>query len=557
MNPLRSALDALAGSDADAGLRMAAFQAQLLNSEARALVRVADGAVLDPATLGAIETRLALAAARDGVAVEGNGAAALIGPDPAGGDRDVIHKLSAPTPSTQALSRERLELTSAVGRAHGKSSDEELAAALAGFAAVNWTPAALAALAALAADLAGRCAAPRLALALLRRRLVTAVADSGAPALSHETRRRLALAAGEVADADALIVDAGNGGFTGVDRVADGAPLRGFAGVSPGGDGVVLLVWGSSDAARAITVAASLSPVVTARLYRPGLGESFDAAVTRLPWPARVAEADRPRLMRRFLAGAALVVLLLPVPDGVGAPMTIEPLVRRVVTAPASARIEAVKVEPGDAVTAGQLLVELDSAPVEREREEAQSALQGAAGEAGRARADGDVDAERIAQFKVAQLAAQLALLEARLAETQVIAPIAGIVGGEDLRRRIGAGIQRGELLFTIAAANGNRADIRVADSDIDRVALGQRVSMGLAARPLARIGGKIVRIYPLAEVIEGRNVFRAVAAIDGDGSAGLRPGMAGTATIRSGWSPLAWQALRAPVRWLRLQMWV
>ena len=554
MNALRSALDALAGGDADAGLRMAAFQAQLLNSEARVLARVADGAVLDPATLGAIETRLALAAARDGVAVEGNGAAALIGPDPAGGDRVVIHKLSAPTPLAQALARERLELASAVGRAHGESSDEGLAATLAGFAAANWTPAALAAL---ATDLAARCAAPRLALALLRRRRVTAVAESGAPALSDEARRRLALAAGEVADTEALIVDAGNGGFTGVDRVADGAPLRGFSGVSPGGDGIVLLVWGPSDAARAIAIIAALAPVVTARLHRPGLVERFDAAVTRLPWPARVAAADRPRWARRLLAGAAALVLLLPVPDGVGAPLTIEPLVRRAVTAPASARIEAVKVEPGDAVTAGQLLVLLDSAPVEREREEAQSALQGAAGEAGRARADGDVDAERIAQFKVAQLAAQLALLDARLAETEVAAPIAGIVGGEDLRRRVGAGVQRGELLFTIAASNGNRADIRVADSDIDRVALGQRVSMALAARPLARIGGKIVRIYPLAEVIEGRNVFRAVAAIDAGDSDGLRPGMAGSATIRSGWSPLAWQALRAPVRWLRLWLWV
>ncbi|MEY2882958.1 MAG: hypothetical protein RL490_682, partial [Pseudomonadota bacterium] len=120
-----------------------------------------------------------------------------------------------------------------------------------------------------------------------------------------------------------------------------------------------------------------------------------------------------------------------------------------------------------------------------------------------------------------------------------------------------GASVNRGELLFTIAAAKGNRADIRVADSEIDRVATGQRVAMALAARPLARIGGTIVRIYPLAEVIDGRNVFRAVAAIDAADSDGLRPGMAGTASIRSGWSPIAWQMLRAPLRWVRLKLWV
>lgn len=554
MNPLRSALDALAGGDAEAGMRMAAFQAQLLNSEARALVRVDGGAVVDPAALGPIETRLALAAAADGVAVEGNGAAALIGPDPAGGVRVVIHKLNSPTPLAQALARERLELAAAVGRAHGGGTDAGLDAALAGFAAADWTPAVLATF---AGELAARCGAPRLALALLRRKRVVAVADSGAAALSDESRRRLALAAGEVADAETLIVDAAGGGFTGIDRVADGAALRGIAGVSPAGDGAVILVWGPSDGARAIRIAAALAPVVTARLYRPALGERFDAAMVRLPWPARVAEADRARLARRLLAGAAALVLLMPVPDSVSAPLTIEPLVRRAVTAPANARIEAVKVEPGDAVTAGQLLVQLDSQPIVREREESQSALQAAAGEAGRARADGDVDAERIAQFKVAQLAAQLALLDARLAETEIAAPIAGIVGGEDLRRRIGASVQRGELLFTIAGAKGNRADIRVADSDIDRVAVGHRVSMALAARPLSRIGGSIVRIYPLAEVIEGRNVFRAVAAIDAGDSDGLRAGMAGSASIRSGWSPLAWQALRAPVRWVRLRLWV
>lgn len=554
MNALRSALDALAGDDADAGLRMAAFQAQLLNSEARALVRIDGGVVVDPPALGDIETRLALTAASDGVAVEGNGAASLIGVDPAGGLRVVIHRLNAPTPLAQALARERLELATAVGRAHGMGTDAGLDEVLAGFATAAWTPAVLAGF---AADLAARCRAPRLALALLRRRRVVAMADSGTAMLSDEARRRLALAAGEVADAQTRIVDADTGGFTGLDRVADGAALRGITGVSSAGDGVVMLVWGPSDGAQAMHIAARLAPLVTARLFRPGLGERFDAAVIGLPWPARFIRANRPRMARRLLAGAAAALLLLPVPDGVGAPLTIEPLVRRVVTAPANARIEAVKVEPGDTVVAGQLLVQLDNQPVAREREETQSALQAAAGEAARARADGDVDAERIAQFKVAQMAAQMALVDARLAETTVAAPIAGIVGGEDLRRRVGASVQRGELLFTIAAATGNRADIRVADSDIDRVVVGQRVSMALAARPLSRIRGDIVRIYPLAEVVEGRNIFRAVAAIDADDSDGLRSGMAGSATIRSGWSPLAWQALRAPVRWLRLTLWV
>jgi hypothetical protein len=552
-NALRQAIDALAGSDADAGLRMVAFQAQLLNSDARALVQVAGGAVIDPPELGAIEARLALAAAAEGVAVEGNGAAALIDGDSTGA-RIVIHRLPQATPLAQALARERLELAAAVGRAHAGADDPAFAATLAGFAAASWTAPALHGL---VAAMASQTGAPRLALALLRRRRVVQVADSGAASLADEARRRLELAGGEVADSGTLIVDAGGDGFTGLDRLADGAALRGIAALSASGDGVVVLLWGPNDGARAIRHAAALAPVVTARLQRPGFAERFDALVLRLPWPARVIEANRPRFARRLLAGLAGGIVLLPLPDGVSAPLTIEPLVRRAVTAPATARIEAVQIEPGDSVAAGQLLVRLDADAIASEREAAQSALQGAAGEAARARADGDVDAERIAQFRVAQLAAQVTLLDGRFAETEVLAPIAGIVGGEDLRRRIGAGVNRGELLFTIAAAKGNRADIRVADSEIDRVAIGQRVSMALAARPLARIGGRVTRIYPLAEVIDGRNVFRTVAAIDADDSAGLRPGMAGTASIRSGWAPLAWQVLRAPLRWVRLKLWV
>lgn len=138
------------------------------------------------------------AAANDGMAVEGNGAAALIGADPAGGMRVVIHRLSAPTPLAQALARERLELASAVGRAHDAGADPGLEALLAGFAAADWTPTVLGGF---ARALATRCDAPRLALALMRRSQVTVVADSSAATVSDEARRRLALAAGEVADA--------------------------------------------------------------------------------------------------------------------------------------------------------------------------------------------------------------------------------------------------------------------------------------------------------------------------------------------------------------------
>jgi multidrug efflux pump subunit AcrA (membrane-fusion protein) len=248
---------------------------------------------------------------------------------------------------------------------------------------------------------------------------------------------------------------------------------------------------------------------------------------------------------------------VLPLPDRVQAPLRIEPLQRRVVTAPVSARIDAVFVNPGDRVAAGAVLVRFDAAGLARERDEAAAALQAASSQAASARADGDVEAERLAQLKLAQLSGQVALLESRIAETEVKAPIAGTVNGEDLRQRVGATVGRGESLFSIAAPGGYRAQLLVGDSDVGRVQIGSRVSMRLASRPLGRLGGTVSRVYPLAEVVDGRNVFRTLVTIDRDDSADLRAGMSGTGWVSGGWAPLGWQAVRPVVRWVRLRLWI
>ena len=550
MSALRRALDALAAGGPDAAVRLAAFQAQLLNSEAHAVVGVRDGAVVG-SRLDGFETRLALAAAAGGVVVEGNGAAAALG-SADGATAIALHRLGQPTPLAQALARERLELTLAIARAHESHADAAFDAALLAFAAASWDAAQLDGLAAL---LAGRCGAGRLAIALVRRARVIAVADTASPVLAAEARRRLELAAGELIDAGQLLTDAETTAFTGLDRVADGVPVRGVTQLSGAGDGIVALAWPPADTARLLALLVRTAPAVVARLQRPSAGERFNRLGSRLPWPAGFDAGQRARLARRGVAMLLAVVLLLPLPDPVRAPLTIEPLLRRAVTAPLAARIDAVHVEPGDRVAAGTVLVDLDTTATAREAEDTQATLQQAAGAASAASAEGDVEAERIAQLKVMQATAQLATLQARLADAAIRAPIAGTVTGDDLRRRVGAGVNRGELLFMIAGDGGYRAELRVADSDIDRVRIGAPVRLALSALPLSRPRGQVTRIYPIAEVDGGRNSFRVIAALDRPGD--LRGGMAGTASVSSGWAPLAWQLLRVPWRWLRLKLWV
>ena len=554
MTRLRQALDSLAADGPERRRRLVEFQSQLLNSEAHLVATVlADGAV-QPAALEGQAAMLARAAAREGVAVEGRGAACLLGPAADGGVEVAVHRLAQEGPLAQALARERLELLRALMSAHAAGTDPALEALLLQAAAADWNDEALHALAKDAAALVG---APRLALAMMRGLKVVRVADSQSARLSFESRRLLELAAGEVADGAAAPAATGTAGFTGLERLGEGAALRASASLSSHGDGMVVLSWPPGDGATAAAFARRAAPMVVARLYSPSLSDRFDRLVAKAPWPASVPVARRPRLARRGLAAALLLALLLPLPDQVQAPRLIEPLTRRVVTAPVTARIDEVSVDPGDHVEAGAVLVRFDSTQIERDREEAAAALQAASTQAAVARADGDVEAERLAQLKAAQLSGQVTLLETRLAETEVRAPIAGTVSGEDLRRRAGATMGRGDTLFSIAGPGGYRAELLVGDSDIARVKPGAAVSMRLASRPLSRVRGEVSRIYPLAEVADGRNIFRTLVTIDREDAEGLRAGMSGNGSITGGWAPLGWQILRPAVRWARLKLWV
>jgi biotin carboxyl carrier protein len=552
MNRLRQALDALAADGPGRFRAVALFQSQLLNSEAHALVSVSPDGALDPPGLEAQAAVLVQAAVRDGVAVEGRGAASLLGRDDQGHRVVAVHRLSQEGPLAHALARERLELVRAIIGAQTAGASAAIEALVLEAAATALTDRDLQAISVRAAGLAG---APRLAIALLSRLRVVRVADSAAETLSAEARRALELAAGEVADG--AVPMAGAGGFTAIDRLAEGATVHTSRGLGPDGSGIVILCWPPGEAAVAAALARRAAPMVVARFARPGLSDRLDRLLAKGPWPAAIEPARRPRIARRLLAGAAFLLLFLPLPDRVQAPIRIEPIERRVVTAPVTARIDAVLASPGDRVAAGAVLVRFDAAGLSRERDEAAAALQAASSQTASARADGDVEAERLAQLKVAQLSGQVTLLESRIAETEVKAPIAGTLNGEDLRQRVGATVGRGESLFSIAAPGGYRAELLVGDSDVGRVERGARVSMRLASRPLGRLRGTVSRVYPLAEVVDGRNVFRTLVTIDTDDSDDLRAGMSGNGWVSGSWAPLGWQVVRPVVRWVRLRLWI
>lgn len=292
------------------------------------------------------------------------------------------------------------------------------------------------------------------------------------------------------------------------------------------------------------------------------LGTRLVPAATLL---ASVAEARRGRGMsgRRWVimgsvaAGLGLLAVL-PRDALVEAPVVLRPEHAQVVTAPFDGVLESSTVQPGDAVVARQTrLARIVTREVELELAAARARAANDLRDAAVARAGGQPAQEQISLLSARRADAQVALLEYRLDQADIRAPEDGVIIAGDLRRSIGQPLSRGQVLFEVALRGPIRAEALVLDEDIPRIREGQRLRFATAAEPGRPREAVVERIRPMAEVVEGRNVFRVIARIE-DGSAGdLRPGMEGWAHIVTGRTTWLMSLVRDPVRWLRRRFWI
>jgi RND family efflux transporter MFP subunit len=283
------------------------------------------------------------------------------------------------------------------------------------------------------------------------------------------------------------------------------------------------------------------------------------------PWSARAADclhawwggrSQRSRRLAWFAALVAVVLLaLMPYDYRIGASARLEGEVQRVVAAPTDGYLHAAHVRPGDTVKAGQLLVELAQQDLQLENHKWEAELNQHQNSAAGALARGDRTQYALAQARATEGAAQLELAREQLARTQLTAPIDGLVIKGDLSQSLGAPVQRGEVLLTLAPHEAFRLIIDVDERDIGTVVLGQHGQLALSALPGERLEFIVSRITPVAQAREGRNVFEVEASFDKP-PAGLRPGLQGVAKIDAGSRRLGWIATHRLSEWLGLTFW-
>ncbi|TAK86853.1 MAG: HlyD family efflux transporter periplasmic adaptor subunit [Aquabacterium sp.] len=248
----------------------------------------------------------------------------------------------------------------------------------------------------------------------------------------------------------------------------------------------------------------------------------------------------------------------LPLPYQVTASARLEGAVQRVMSAPQDGFLREVHVHAGDVVKAGQVLAEMAD-------DDLQNALRARVAEANQhenafaeAFARGDRAQAVIAQSKLSETRAQMALLEQQIARLRITSPFDGVVIAGDLRQQLGAPLKRGDNMLTLAPGLDWRVVLEIDETDIASLDKGQMARLRLAAMPDQTIGLMLNRVMPVAKTTPNgvRYEIEAIPTGAGAGARGLRPGLQGVARIDMPPRPLLWRMADRAWQWLRMQAW-
>jgi len=283
---------------------------------------------------------------------------------------------------------------------------------------------------------------------------------------------------------------------------------------------------------------------------------AWDAALAGASW------AVGPRHTVWKLAGVAALALMVSVlvvkaEYRIEAPVELRPMERRTVSVPFNGIISEVPegIEPGASVEAGQVLLVLDTTELRLQAIDTRAQLRTAETERDQASRERKLAEAQQAAARAEQSRARLALLEQRIEDATVRAPIAGTILAGDVRDVRGSAVELGQALFEIAPLDRMRVVARVDDRDIGLVSIGQSGSVATKAYPGRRFPMTVERVVPMAMPTDGGNTFEVHATLDAS-AAWMRPGMEGLCKLDTGRRTLAEIGARRVVDTLRLWLW-
>jgi biotin carboxyl carrier protein len=290
----------------------------------------------------------------------------------------------------------------------------------------------------------------------------------------------------------------------------------------------------------------------TAQAQRPRL---FNLAALKSPRSG----APRPVWQRRrgWIAAAALLgVALLPVRMTLRAPGELVPREPTVLRVALEGTIQRLRVEPNQAVQAGQVVAELDDAAQASRLQVARQALGTAEAEWRQTSQLALSDARAKVQLAAAQgkyeeKAAEVRYLEQQVQRTALLAPHAGVVLVDDPGSWSGRTVSAGEAVMRLAQPQDQELEAWLPVGDAIDLPTGSAMQLHLASRPGAPVAATLrLYAYEAERRPDGSYAYRLRGALSG--SERERLGARGTVRIDGPRVPLIYWVLRRPLAALR-----
>ena len=266
-----------------------------------------------------------------------------------------------------------------------------------------------------------------------------------------------------------------------------------------------------------------------------------------------------PKAKRVALIGAvaaiALFLLFFPLNLKMGGSAYVLPTRTATVDAEVDGIIDQINYGEGDFVPAGAVVAVLRGDEHLLNLNQAKARYDILAREITRSQAASGAAAAQIETVRLEQARREIALYQTKLEQTQIRAPISGVIITPKLDEKRGRFIKRGEAFCEEANVNPIVIEAAVPEEDIGLVSPGQEVWLKANAFPERKFIGRVSRISPQATVEQDQRVFIVRAEIENPDQS-LRTGMLGRAKILTGSHSIGYVLLRDPVRWLQKKIW-
>ncbi len=263
------------------------------------------------------------------------------------------------------------------------------------------------------------------------------------------------------------------------------------------------------------------------------------------------------KLFALLFAGLILFATMIPVSYRVDAPAILLTDKMVYITSPFEGYIDSVFVKPGDVLSPGQKILQLDQKQLLLEEADLMAEEQNHLREIQKAQAAEELAEMRIYRARLAQTQAKLKTVRFKLNRSVIRSETenAVVVSG-DLQKRIGAPVSLGEELFQIASIENIYVEADVDEGEIENVRLNTEGVVALKSRPNVMYRFRVERIQPNAAVKDQKNTFQVRGEFKGIPPQWFRPGMTGVAKIESGKKTLWWILTHQAFDYLRLKLW-